>query len=150
MYNPSHTIDGIWLPLITPFRDGMLDEASLRRLIGHFRQQPVDGLILAATTGEGLTLDSVEIERLVAVVAEASENTIPLYLGVSGSDTRKVASYIDGTGGLPIDGYLVACPCYSRPGQNGLQRHFETVSAATDRPVLIYNIPYLTGVNMVN
>lgn len=150
MQHLSYTVDGIWLPLITPFRDGMLDEGSLRRLIAHFRQQPVDGLILAATTGEGLTLDAAEIERLVAVVAEASENTMPLFLGVSGSDTRNVASYIDRAGRLPVDGYLIACPYYSRPGQNGLRCHFETVSAATDRPVLIYNIPYRTGVNMLN
>ena len=58
---------GIWLPLITPFRDGALDETSIRRLIRHYAAEPIDGLILGATTGEGLTLDDDEIERLVNV-----------------------------------------------------------------------------------
>ena len=59
------TIEGIWLPLVTPFRDGALDEASLRRMVRHYLAQPVDGFILAATTGEGLTIDEDETERLV-------------------------------------------------------------------------------------
>ena len=62
------TIQGIWLPLITPFRDGELDEASLRRMARHYLGQPIDGFILAATTGEGLTIDEEETERLVAIV----------------------------------------------------------------------------------
>ena len=62
------TIEGIWLPLITPFRDGALDEASLRRMARHYLGQPIDGFILAATTGEGLTIDDEETERLVAIV----------------------------------------------------------------------------------
>ncbi len=63
------SIQGLWLPLVTPFRDGALDEASLRRLVRHYRGQPVDGFILAATTGEGLTIDEDETERLVAIAA---------------------------------------------------------------------------------
>ena len=58
-------LQGVWLPLVTPFRDGALDVASLRRLLLHYAREPIDGLILAATTGEGLTLDEAETERLV-------------------------------------------------------------------------------------
>ncbi len=84
------TVQGLWLPLVTPFRDGALDEVSLRRMVRHYLGQPVDGFILAATTGEGLTIDEEETERLVAVVAEDVGRKIPVYLGISGSDTRKL------------------------------------------------------------
>ena len=69
---------GVWLPLITPFRDGRLDEISLRCLIHHYADQPIDGMILAATTGEGLTLDEAETEGLLAVARTALPRPVPL------------------------------------------------------------------------
>jgi 4-hydroxy-tetrahydrodipicolinate synthase len=118
---------GVWLPLITPFKDEAIDAASLRRLIGHFADKPVDGLIVGATTGEGLTLDDV-----------------------SGSDTRKVAKWLARTAEWPLDGYLIACPYYTRPSQSGLMLHFAALADSTARPIMIYNIPYRTGVNLGN
>ena len=144
------SVQGIWLPLVTPFRDGVLDEASLRRMVRHYLGQPVDGFILAATTGEGLTIDEQETERLVAVVATEIAGRRPVYLGVSGSDTRKVAKALAHTAPWPVDGYLIACPYYTRPSQEGLYRHFAALAATTERPILVYNIPYRTGVNMAN
>jgi 4-hydroxy-tetrahydrodipicolinate synthase len=146
-------INGIWLPLVTPFRDGRLDETSLRHMIRHYATEPVNGLILAATTGEGLTLDDAETERLVQVAAAELETTgrrIPVYLGVSGSSTSKVGKILEVTAAWPIDGYLIACPYYTRPSQEGLYRHFSALADATSRPILIYNIPYRTGVNLGN
>lgn len=139
---------GLWLPLITPFRDGALDEGSLRRLVRHYAAGLVHGLILAATTGEGMTLDAEETERVVAIAAE--ECRLPLILGLSGSDTRKLVKEIAHTAGWPIAGYLIACPYYVRPSQEGLVRHFAALADATARPILIYNIPYRTGVNLGN
>jgi 4-hydroxy-tetrahydrodipicolinate synthase len=84
-------LQGVWLPLITPFREGVLDEVSLRRCILHFGAQPIDGLILAATTGEGLTLDDEEAECLVSVAADELANTgtrMPVYPGLSRSLTE--------------------------------------------------------------
>jgi len=147
------TLHGLWLPLITPFRDDQLDEMSLRRLIRHYAAEPVDGLILGATTGEGLTLDNAEMERLVAVsAAELGESGrhMPLYLGLSGSDTRRGIAALRHTASWPIDGYLIACPYYTRPSQQGLYRHFSDLADNTDRPILVYNIPYRTGVNLGN
>jgi len=144
------SIQGIWLPLVTPFRDGALDEASLRRMVRHYLGQPVDGFILAATTGEGLTIDDAETERLVSIVTTEIAGRRPVYLGVSGSDTRKVAKTLANTTQWPVDGYLIACPYYTRPSQEGLYRHFAALAGATERPILIYNIPYRTGVNMAN
>jgi 4-hydroxy-tetrahydrodipicolinate synthase len=143
-------IEGIWLPLITPFRDGELDETSLRRMARHYLAEPIDGLILAATTGEGLTIDEDETGRLVAIVAAEIEAKIPLFLGVSGSDTRKVGRALHATAPWPVDGYLITCPYYTRPSQEGLYHHFAALSRETARPIMVYNIPYRTGVNMGN
>ena len=143
-------IQGLWLPLITPFRDGELDEVSLRRLARHYLGEPVDGFILAATTGEGLTLDDDETARLVTLVAAEAAGKIPIYLGLSGSDTRKMAKALARTAPWPIEGYLIACPYYSRPSQEGLYRHFAALAGETARPIMVYNIPYRTGVNMSN
>jgi 4-hydroxy-tetrahydrodipicolinate synthase len=147
------TLHGIWLPLITPFREGELDEASLRRMVAHYAGLPVEGLILAATTGEGLSLDDEEIDRLVLATRAAlpaARRQMPLYLGLSGGATAKVVKALHRTQMLPIDGYLIACPYYTRPSQAGLFQHFATLARNTARPILIYNIPYRTGVNLGN
>ncbi len=146
----SRRIEGLWLPLVTPFRDGALDERSLRRLARHYLGQPVDGMILAATTGEGLTIDEDETERLTAIVAIEVAGRIPVFLGLSGSDTRKVAKALAHTAPWPVDGYLIACPYYTRPSQAGLYHHFAALAGETARPIMIYNIPYRTGANLAN
>ena len=143
-------IAGLWIPLITPFRDGALDERSVRRLARHYGAQPVDGLILAATTGEALTLTEEETGRLVALVAAEVSGKLPIILGRCGSDTRRMAAALELTAGWPVAGYLITCPYYSRPSQDGLFGHFATLAQSTDRPVLVYNIPYRTGVNLAN
>lgn len=144
---------GVWLPLITPFRDDRIDTASLRRLVGHYADKPVDGLIVGATTGEGLTLDDAEFEQLVGTTAAAQRDVglrVPLYLGVCGSDTRKLAKWLARTARWPLDGYLIACPYYTRPSQAGLLSHFAALADATARPIMVYNIPYRTGINLGN
>ena len=138
------------MPLVTPFREGALDENSLRRMVRHYLRQPVDGFILAATTGEGLTINEDETERLVMIVTAETAGKSPIYLGVSGSDTRKMVKQLAQTLTWPIDGYLIACPYYTRPSQDGLYRHCTALAGATNRPILVYNIPYRTGVNMAN
>ena len=150
----SHSaLHGIWLPLITPFRDGVLDEVSLRRLVAHYAAEPVNGLILGATTGEGMSLDDEETERLVSVTRAALDGAgsrIPICLGLSGSDTRKLTKALDQTATWGMDGYLIACPYYTRPSQQGLFQHFSALADSTAKPILIYNIPYRTGVNLGN
>jgi 4-hydroxy-tetrahydrodipicolinate synthase len=144
---------GLWLPLITPFRDGELDEKSLRRLVKQYAGEPVDGFVLGATTGEGLTLDEDEVERVVAATATEIARTrkqVPIYLGLSGSNTRRGIAELARTAAWPIDGYLITCPYYTRPSQQGLYRHFATLADNTARPILLYNIPYRTGVNLGN
>lgn len=144
---------GIWLPLVTPFRDDALDEPSLRRLLRHYAAQPIDGLILAATTGEGLTLDATETELLVGVAATELATIgrrLPIALGLCGSFTRTLLGTLRRTASWPIDLYLIACPYYTRPSQAGLLAHFTALADAAAHPVMIYNIPYRTGVDLGN
>lgn len=147
MSNPT----GLWLPLITPFVDQRVDEASLRRLVRHY--DGIDGLILAGTTGELATLDEDEIALMVdTAVGELREagRATPVHLGQSGSDTCKAAKALERANRLPVNGYLIACPAFTRPSQEGLYRHFQALAQSTDRPIVVYNIPYRTGVNLAN
>jgi len=146
-------LQGLWLPLVTPFRDGVLDESSLRRLVRHYADGPIDGLILAATSGEGMSLGSDELERLVAVTRAAiseSRRYLPICLGLSGASTLKMLDTLDETAAWPIDGYLIASPYYTRPSQRGLVQHFTTLADHASWPVVLYNIPYRTAVNLTN
>src|SRR4051795_5040615 len=100
----SPRLQGLWLPLITPFRDGELDEASLCRLVRHYAAGPVDGFILAATSGEGMSLSVGELERLVAITrAETATGRryIPICLGLSGASTHKMRDVLDETAAWP-------------------------------------------------
>ena len=146
-------LQGLWLPLVTPFRDGELDEISLRRLVRHYVTGPIDGLILAATSGEGMTLRMSELERVVAVVraeTTASGRYMPICLGLSGAGTAAMLDALDETAAWPIDGYLIASPYYLRPSQRGLQQHFTELADHASWPIVLYNIPYRTAVNLTN
>ncbi|MCP3394736.1 4-hydroxy-tetrahydrodipicolinate synthase [Bradyrhizobium sp. CCGB12] len=146
-------LHGLWLPLVTPFRDGRLDETSLRRLTRHYSAQAVDGFILGATSGEGMTLRDAELERLVAIVRDemaAGRRTLPVCLGLSGADTLRMKDRLDETADWPIGGYLIASPYYVRPSQRGLSAHFEALADHAAWPLALYNIPYRTSVNITN
>ena len=143
-------LQGIWLPLITPFADGALDTESLATLVYYYSTTDIDGLILAATTGEGLTLSPGETEAVVRTAVETAAGRLPIYLGLCGADTAAMARKIAETQSWPIDGYLITCPYYVRPSQEGLYRHFAHLAAQTSKPIAVYNIPYRTGVNMTN
>ena len=146
-------LQGLWLPLVTPFRGGEIDQPSLRRLVEHYAQGPVDGLILAATSGEGMTLEMAELERIVALTRETiagSGRYIPICLGLSGAATRKMLDALDETAAWPIDGYLIASPYYSRPSQRGLAQHFGALADHASWPIVLYNIPYRSAVNLTN
>jgi 4-hydroxy-tetrahydrodipicolinate synthase len=144
---------GLWLPLVTPFRNGELDEASLRRLVRYYADSPIDGLVLAATSGEGLSLGMRELEQLVTLARSeiaGSGRTIPICLGLSGAATAKMREALDETATWPIDGYLIASPYYTRPSQRGLLRHFSALADHASWPIVLYNIPYRTAVNLEN
>jgi len=144
---------GLWLPLVTPFDNGAVDETSLRRLVRHYAHRPIDGLILAATFGEGMTLERAELEQIVMLVrSELSgiRRYLPICLGLSGAGTAHMLDLLDETATWPIDGYLIASPYYLRPSQRGLTEHFAALADHASWPIVLYNIPYRTAVNLNN
>ena len=143
-------LSGVWLPLVTPFHEGELDLQSFDRMLAHYLALPIDGLIVAATTAEGLALTDEETAALVDLAARRAAGRIPVHLGLSGSWTAKLEKAIATAERWPADGYLIACPYYTRPSQDGLHDHFAALGARTARPIVIYNIPYRTGVNLAN
>jgi 4-hydroxy-tetrahydrodipicolinate synthase len=153
MTDLRNRLQGLWLPLVTPFRDGVLDEVSLRRLVRYYASLPIDGFILAATSGEGLMLELDELEHLVAAVrAElaALPRILPVCLGLAGAATHKMQEMLDETAAWPIDGYLISAPYYLRPSQRGLLTHFSALADHASWPIVLYNIPYRTSVNITN
>jgi 4-hydroxy-tetrahydrodipicolinate synthase len=153
MNDLRHQLQGLWLPLVTPFRDGAFDELSLRQLVRHYASGPVDGFILAATSGEGLLLTSDELEHLVAAVrAELAElpRIMPICLGLAGASTRQLQEMLDLTAAWAIDGYLISAPYYLRPSQRGLLSHFTALADHASWPIVLYNIPYRSAVNIAN
>ena len=146
----SSTPSGVLLPMVTPFLDDTVDHASIGRLLDRYLDSGIGGIVLAGTTGESPVLRNSEVEDIVRQVAEATRGALPVYLGVSGNDTYSVARTIGGYDSLPVDGYLVTAPYYNRPSQAGLSLHFDAVADATSRPIIVYNIPYRTGVNVEN
>jgi 4-hydroxy-tetrahydrodipicolinate synthase len=153
MHDLRNQLSGVWLPLVTPFRDGALDEISLRRLVRHYATDAIDGFILAATSGEGLLLDIGELEHLVARVrAELAEipRILPICLGLAGASTVVMKQMLDETAAWPIDGYLISAPYYLRPSQRGLITHFNDLADHASWPIMLYNIPYRSSVNLTN
>jgi 4-hydroxy-tetrahydrodipicolinate synthase len=141
---------GVWLPVITSFADGEIDYASYERLVDHYVRAGVAGIIPLGTTAESLTIDEAEgetlVERTIAVVARR----VPIVVGLGGNDTRKVVKAVKRLDRHDVQGILSVCPYYNRPSQDGMREHFTRLADATDRPILIYNIPYRTGVNLSN
>jgi 4-hydroxy-tetrahydrodipicolinate synthase len=143
-------ISGLWLPLITPFKDGAVDFSSYERLIEHYLALGVDGLFPLGTTGESPALDEAETDELVERTVAKVAGRVPVFVGVGGNATAKVEKALRRLERLAFDGIVSVCPYYNRPSQDGLLAHFRAIAAATDRDVLIYNIPYRTAVNLLN
>jgi 4-hydroxy-tetrahydrodipicolinate synthase len=143
-------IFGLWLPLVTPFKDGAVDFSSYERLIDHYIARGVDGLFPLGTTGEQPALDDDEIDELVERTVAQVAGRVPVFVGVGGNATHKVEKALGRLERFAFEGIVSVCPYYNRPSQDGLIAHFRRIAAATDRDVLIYNIPYRTAVNLLN
>lgn len=139
---------GIWIPLITPFRGDAVDLAALQRLTEHLLKQGVDGLVVCGTTGEPATLSDEEQRRVLAAVLEVAPPRTPVVFGLAGNDTAAMRARLRTFEREPVAGWLVGVPYYTRPSQLGIRRHFETLADATGKPLLLYNIPYRCGVAM--
>jgi 4-hydroxy-tetrahydrodipicolinate synthase len=143
--------------LITPFRDGELDEAALTRLVEFQCDNGISGLVPCGTTGESPTLTPEEHERVVAITVRAARDwaertgrpRVPVIAGAGSNNTAEAIHYSQAAARDGADGLLQITPYYNKPTQEGLYRHFAAIAAATPLPIILYNVPGRTGVNML-
>jgi 4-hydroxy-tetrahydrodipicolinate synthase len=143
-------IGGILTAMVTPFdHGGALDEDASVRLMHHLLEHGSDGLVLAGSTGEGATLTDGEKARLWELgVAECGDATV--IAGTGTYDTHHSVELTRRAAAIGVDGMLVVTPYYNRPNRRGIKAHFEAVAAATDKPIVAYNIPSRTATDMPN
>ena len=140
--------EGVFVPNVTPFLDGSVDEASLRRLVDYLIEEGISGLVPCGTTGESATLSHEEHVEVIKIVANQAAGRVPVIAGVGTNDTRETKGILKGVDALDLSGYLVVGPYYNRPSQEGIIEHYRAISGETEKPILIYNIPSRTGRNI--
>ncbi len=143
-------IDGVWLPIITPFLDDKIDLVSYQQMINHYIEEGISGLMPLGTTGESPTVTDEEFEQLIAKTMEYADNRVPVFIGLGGNDTKKVMKKLKIVEQYQVAGILSVSPYYNRPDQRGIYEHFLRISEATDLDIILYNIPYRTGRNVEN
>ena len=139
---------GSFVALVTPFRNGQVDEAKLRDLVDFHVANGTDGLVPCGTTGESPTLSHEEHKRVVAAVVEAARGRIPVVAGTGSNSTAEAVDFTRHAEQAGASAALVVNPYYNKPTQEGLYRHFRTVAEATSLPILVYNIQSRTAVNV--
>ncbi|MFM1879567.1 MAG: hypothetical protein RLZZ241_2433 [Bacteroidota bacterium] len=144
------TFKGTGVALVTPFHeDGSVDYKGLSNLIRHVVEGGVSYLVVLGTTAESATLDAVEQERIRRFVVSENAGRLPLVLGLGGNDTRKLVTALQNQNFSGYDAILSVTPYYNRPSQEGLYRHYSTLAEHTPLPIILYNVPARTGVNML-
>jgi 4-hydroxy-tetrahydrodipicolinate synthase len=139
---------GALTAMVTPFREGRVDESALREQIEFQIKGGIDGLVPVGTTGESPTLDFKEHERVIELTVQSARGRVPIIAGVGANATNEAlelhgfAKKIGATAGLSVN------PYYNKPSQEGLYRHFMTLADRVDLPIVLYNIPGRTGITM--
>lgn len=140
---------GLGIALITPFcEDGSVDYKSLVRLMEYQLDNGADFLCILATTGETPCLTKDEKQKIKDLVVSTVNGRVPILMGCGGNNTAAVVEELKTGDFRGIDGVLSVCPYYNKPSQEGLYQHFKAIAAATSLPVVLYNVPGRTGVNL--
>lgn len=139
---------GVYIPLVTPFREGKLDREALARLIERLIPAGIAGLAPCGTTGESPTLSHSEHRQMIEWTVEISAGRVPVIAGSGSNCTAEAVMLTRDAEAAGADAVLVVCPYYNRPSQEGIIAHYRQVAACTRLPVIIYNIPKRTGVNI--
>ena len=140
---------GLGIALVTPFNeDGSVDYQSLKRLVEYQLNNGADFLCILVTTSETPTLSKEEKTEIKKFIVEFVNGRVPIMIGCGGYNTAAVVEELKTGDFTGIDGILSICPYYNKPSQEGLYQHFKAISAATKLPVILYNVPGRTGVNM--
>ncbi len=141
--------EGAMVALITPFRDGKVDEPALRKLVEFQIENGTDAIVPCGTTGESATLSYEEHEEVIKIVIDAVNKRVPVIAGTGSNSTREAIELTEFAKKAGADGALLITPYYNRPTQEGLYQHFKKVAEAVDIPIVLYNVPSRTGVNML-
>ena len=140
---------GMGVALITPFKeDGSVDYAALLRLVDYQLQNNTDFLCVLGTTAETPTLTPDEKKRITQLVIERVNGRIPILLGVGSNCTQTVIDTLKQDDMTGVDAVLAVVPYYNKPSQEGIYQHYKAIAESTDLPVVLYNVPGRTGVNM--
>ena len=140
---------GVGTALITPFRkDGSIDESAVRRLVRRQIDAGVHFVSPCGTTGEAPTLSDSEKLRVCQLVVDEAAGRVPVLAGAGGYNTREVIELVRELEGIGVDGILSVTPYYNKPTQEGLYQHYKAIAESTALPIVLYNVPGRTGVNL--
>jgi len=148
-YMGQINLRGMGVALITPFNeDESVDYTALMRLVDYQLQNGTDYLVVCGSTGETATLSDEEQSEIKKLVVSRVKGQIPIVLGVGGNNTKAVVDKLKKDDYSGVDAILSVVPYYNKPSQEGIYQHYKAVSAATKLPIVLYNVPGRTGVNM--
>jgi 4-hydroxy-tetrahydrodipicolinate synthase len=139
---------GALTAIITPFRDGAVDEAALRELIEWQIQSGIDGLVPCGSTGESATLSHAEHERVIKITIEQTRKRVPVVAGTGSNSTAEAIRLTASAREMGADGALLISPYYNKPTQDGIYKHYKMIAGSVDLPIFAYNIPGRTGSNI--
>lgn len=142
----SPQLQGSITALVTPFRDGEVDEAAFRALVERQIAAGTHGLVPCGTTGESATLSEAEHRRVVEICVDVTQGRVPVIAGAGANNTAKAVELVRTAQAAGADAALVVTPYYNRPSQEGLFRHYAAIADGCDLPVVIYDVPSRTGV----
>jgi 4-hydroxy-tetrahydrodipicolinate synthase len=149
MSHISKQLVGTGVALITPFStNGEVDYEALKRLVDFQVDNGIDYLVILGTTGEPATLSVSEKQKVIAKIIEFNAKRLPLVIGIGGNSTQHV---IDEINSINLDDFIAilsVAPYYNKPTQDGIYEHFKAISKATDKAIIMYNVPHRTGVNI--
>lgn len=143
------SFEGSMVAMVTPFRDGRVDEAKIGELVEFHVKNGTDAIIPCGTTGESPTLSHEEHKRVVEATIQAVAGRVPVIAGTGSNSTAEAIDFTQHAKKAGANGVLMVCPYYNKPTQQGLIAHYKAVAAAVDIPIILYNIPGRTGVNML-
>lgn len=141
---------GVITALVTPFRDGQVDENAFAVLLERQIAAGVHGVVPVGTTGESATVSVDEHKRIVELTVQICAGRIPVIAGAGGNDTAKVIDLVRHAKQVGADAALVVTPYYNRPSQEGLYLHYKAINDAVQLPVILYNVPSRTSVDLAN
>ncbi|RKY42439.1 MAG: 4-hydroxy-tetrahydrodipicolinate synthase [Candidatus Makaraimicrobium thalassicum] len=140
---------GSYVALVTPFKDGRIDEKAFRKLIEFHIDNGTDGLLPCGCTGEAATMTMSEQKRLIKITAEISDRRIPVLAGTGSNSTPEATELTSYARKAGCDGALIITPYYNKPTPEGQYRHYAEIAKKVDIPIMLYNVPSRTGISLL-